>query len=34
MGELIKRAPELLCGILKEKGLDQEIAELAQGGEK
>ena len=30
MEEIIKRAPELLRQILKEKGLDQEISELAQ----
>ena len=32
--ELIKRAPELLQQIVKERGLDREIAELAQAGEK
>ncbi|MQY67763.1 MAG: tyrosine-type recombinase/integrase [Hadesarchaea archaeon] len=31
MEELIKRAPELLRQVLKEKGLDQEIVELARG---
>jgi len=34
MEEFIKRAPELLQRILKEKGLDQEIAELASSVEK
>lgn len=32
MEELIKRAPDLLRQVLKEKGLDQEIAELSRGG--
>lgn len=32
MEELIKRAPKLLRQVLKEKGLDQEIAELSRGG--
>jgi len=33
MEELIKRAPELLRQVLKEKGLDQEIVELKARGE-
>ena len=34
MEEFIKQAPELLGKILKEKGLDQKLAELAPGNVK